>query len=320
MSGADNSQRLKNPGTTDGQPGLATGASPTEVKLDLLGDEADPAQIDAVVAKIRDINEKGLIPVVQVYVVDRQHGFEMVQVVLETQRIARDVPASDPRAKPPIDKTASVEGEATPVDVGRQALFVMVGVDSLKSVLEALRARHAGVGAWKLGEPIDLARLDRPSQQRVEETLALHSIRTETAPKRSVDGTAGKTSTDLASGEPSTSDADRSSSASSGRSVTGGLAAVDSANARIADQAPSADARQLIVTLADSPNASSMKAVTAPSASVVRPAISPSARNNRGEAARPALVRMIFLIESAAAPAADAPPAKSGSNPGGGAA
>lgn len=282
------------PAAKDGDSGPVgnsrVGATSPSEPLPLNGD-IDPAQVARVVARIREISDQGMLPVVQAYVVDRREGLALVQVVLESQQILREGPAGtsdkagNAAARPAGDAQAA----------GREALFVVTSVEKLTSALEALRTRPAAVTGWKMSEPVDLARLDRDSQQRVEDVLV-------DLGRRSV-AAATRAKQDNSKG-PAATEGNGISSAATGESSSKVLAHVPD-SPRVIDPNARTDA-QLLVTLNDPPRA------PAAASSVVDRRTVQTQNKLASRVERAPLVRVLFVLEPAAKDAAPARKTESG--------
>jgi len=124
------------------------------------GQSPGKASILTVLNQIEELNAAGKIPVVRMFVVDRQDGLEVLQVMLEGQKIARDPSAATERHQ---DETVS----------DKRALFVVASAKELTSALKALEEKSGAIESWKLSEPVDLARFDQSSQSRMSDLMAL---------------------------------------------------------------------------------------------------------------------------------------------------
>jgi hypothetical protein len=116
--------------------------------------------IETVVDQLKELNAAGRLPVVRIYVVDRRDGMEVLQVMLDAHQITRE------------QRAPSSEGDEGPSPVDQRALFVVASASEMTSALESLRTTTNGVESWTIAEPVELARFDPASQQRMQEALA----------------------------------------------------------------------------------------------------------------------------------------------------
>lgn len=283
--------------------GESTESSAVDEIEALSTDVLSPAQVGTLLARIHEINERGQMAVIRLLVLDRLQGMEFVQVVLDGQQIPRDQaagiaankePGENKSGNSPAAPTVAEPDDAKSISQS-EALFVVADSEKFGAFLEALRMRQDRVAHWKLVEPIDLARLDRRSQRRVEETLvAINSRPAEKAAPES------KPPDAVANAGDAPTPASEKDRREPGSSSERGLAAVQPQK-RDAGRSVSRSAlgQQLVVNVADAPKDklagnSGGRAKTAESAGGET-----EGRSGLGkkQAARTSLVQVILVIE-----------------------
>jgi hypothetical protein len=280
-----------------------------KAKVEAATDGETSTQLAALVEGIQKSNDQGQIAVVRVSVVDRREGMELVQVILDKKHIPRDQTTAERRAATDAKSVAGQEPSA----VVHEALFVVADVVELREALEALLAQKESAVAWKLDEPIDLHRLDRRSQQRVEEAMvALSASR--------LGGASAETASakeELLNDKPLEKTAPPLPSAASANSKIA-LADVKSQGGRSAKSVAAPSARQLLVTLPDQSVATAAAVEGKEKPSAFAKEASPAVSKDVA-ASRRSLVRVLLLVEPQARPAVPGEPAPAEPGPGDGA-
>lgn len=303
-------------------------------------EESRPAGNDSVLTvlnQIKEFNDSGKIPVVRIFVVDRQDGLEVLQVMLEGKNIARDEPSSPSASRGHEESTSD-----------KRALFVVASAGELTSALKSLEEKSGGIGSWMLSDPVELARFDQTSQTRMSEVLALVAGSRPEPPTgivagatAAVAGSPGRdvASTDDPSKRPPRRSSPRKNVGNRGNSTPERATSPDRDGGGLAD-IPIARSgrrggpgRQVLVTMDEPASPSRIEGtpgttqtripensrggpggVTAPPTE--SPAVDPGIRSAALERQSP--MRVLFVIERQTSPPAAAPPAKE--SPGGGAA
>jgi hypothetical protein len=284
--------------------------------------------IATVLDQIKELNDSGRIPVVRILVVDRQDGLEVLQVMLDGQKIARDRSS----------EIGQTPGESSS---DQRALFVVASAKELTSALKALEAKSDAIGSWTLSDPVDLARFDQNSRERMTEVMALVAGAKLEPPSGMAAGAAAAVTS---SSEQEIASNDTPSRRPSNRRTTPKKNAVASRGDSTPERATSPDREG--VGLADVPlSRPGRRSAPTPGRQVLvtmdngfPPAQIGSARNDspstRSQATeapeadatgirsasidRQPPMRVLFVVERQAVPPAAAPPAKE--SPGGGAA
>lgn len=300
------------------------------------GPSAGNDSIHTVLNQIKEFNDSGKIPVVRIFVVDRQDGLEVLQVMLEGKNIARDEPSSSSASRVHEESTSD-----------KRALFVVASAGELTSALKSLEEKSGGIGSWMLSDPVELARFDRTSQTRMSEVLALVAGARPEPPTGIVAGAtaavAGSPGRDVASTEdpskrPPRRSSPRKGTGNRGNSTPERATSPDRDGGGLAD-VPIARSgrrggpgRQVVVTMDDPASPSRVEGAPStartrapetsrvPGAVSVTPTESPILDPGIRSAAidRQPPMRVLFVVERQPSPPAAAPPAKE--SPGDGAA
>lgn len=293
------------------------------------GKEKRPGESQSVVEvldQIKEFNAAGRIPVVRIFVVDRQDGLEVLQVLLEEKQIVRDKPVP--------------EGGHEPNSVDHRALFVVASARELTSALKSLEASSEKIGRWMLAETVEMARFDQPSQDQIADVMAMIAEgRSESKSGIAVGAAAVPSLTEEASGEvtpdrpiadarPSRGKVKPSRATQSDREAAlererSGLATVPPAKPE--RRVGPTTGRQVLVTMSEAtPPSSENTASRASNPGTARssdgaglPRSTDSARatsgggtTRRAAPAGPPPMQVLFVIESEAVTPREAPPAR----------